>query len=122
MESAVFVPFRPYEIVDTHWEVPNFVAVEMSSWRLPLGASVNDILVYGMTWSLSRLQHYEWDTVNLETFFKPELQHFVKTLYQRRQADFVGFRIKISIDEKLSQNTEIGISVPLSQVGNLSQK
>jgi len=114
MESINFVSEIPFESVDTHWDIPNFVVLELSRWKSPMGASLEDMLVYGFAWSLVSLQHREWDAVNIETYFLPALRHYVKMISHRQEADFEAFRSKVGIDEKLSQNSEIGINIPLS--------
>lgn len=38
-----------------------------------LGARWSELLLSGLAWSLTTLEHKEWDEENVETFFKPEV-------------------------------------------------
>ena len=80
------------------WEVPTFVLSELSEWGKPLGASVHQLLVVGMAWSLTTLKHIEWDKDNILRYFLPETKYMEKTI-KFRELDIDCTEKKLKIDK-----------------------
>jgi len=97
MEQVNFEAQMVPETVDVHWEVPNFVMLTLDGWKEPMSVETYTLLVYGMAWSLTTLQHREWDECNIETYFLPEIRHLEKMLVFRR-IDLEAFRSKLEAD------------------------
>lgn len=85
------------EKVDVRWEIPYFVMGSLNAWCKPLGATVQQLLVDGMGWSLTTLAHREWDEANIIRHFLPEAKHTLK-MVEFRMIDLAGFERKLKVD------------------------
>jgi hypothetical protein len=98
MENASFEFYKAPEKVDTHWEIPCFVIGALKGWSILLGASPVQLLVEGMSWSLTTLANRGWDEYNITHHFVPEVNH-MERMVKFRRIELAGFRQKLEIDK-----------------------
>lgn len=99
MEQINFQPGVALESVHVMWEIPNFVMLSYDALEDTTGVDSSTLLVYGMAWSLTTLEHREWEEYNINTYLLPEVRHMEKMLAYRR-VDVVAFCSKKEIEDE----------------------
>lgn len=74
MESRARFFFDRPEPVGTSVSVIGWVVAKLASYGSYLGAGWDELLLSGLAWSVTTLEHQEWDRENIEAVFLPEVK------------------------------------------------
>ncbi len=96
----------PKEATKTSISTIQWVVNKASQISEFLGLDVGDILTLGFLWSLTTLEHREWDENTIDRFFLPEVFNF-ETLVADRKVDVWALRMKYENRESTNYNSRI---------------
>lgn len=90
MESRARFFFDRPEPVSTSVGTISWATAKLASYGSCLGASWDGLLLSGLAWSITRLEHQEWDQESIETIFLPEVKS-VKLQVEDVKDDLANF-------------------------------
>jgi hypothetical protein len=93
MESRARFFFDRPEPVNASVGVIRWAASKLASYGFCLGAAWDELLLSGLAWSVTTLEHQEWDPENIETIFLPEVRS-VKLQVEDTKDDMACFACK----------------------------
>ena len=74
MESRARFSFHHPEPIGTSVSVVRWAASKLASYGQCLGAAWDELFLSGLAWSITTLEHQEWDQENIEAIFLPEVK------------------------------------------------
>lgn len=75
MQNTGRFSFLNGEDVSTTISSVAWVRATLSGYGVVLGARWSDLLLGGLAWSLTTMEHKEWDEANIEKLYQPEAEH-----------------------------------------------
>ena len=74
MESRARFSFDRPEPIGTSVSIARWAASKLASYGQCLGATWDELFLSGLAWSITTLEHQEWDQENIEAIFLPEVK------------------------------------------------
>ena len=96
----------PLEATKTSLSSIRWVVAKLQEVRDIVGVSCTDLLLSGMAWSLTTLEHRDWDQRSIERLFLPEVCN-ISTLVNDRMADVRALCSKFNYRESIGYNSQV---------------
>lgn len=103
---AKFCYTIPTEKVETSLSTIGWVKSKLESISDVIGLSCTDLLFLGFMWSLTTLEHKDWDRRNIERRFMPEVVN-LSVVVRDRLADTQALCLKYQYREEMDYNRKV---------------
>lgn len=108
------------ETVDEHIYAPSWVFGDLGRMAESMGARPGELLLVGLVYSITTLEHKEWDLGNILGRFSNEVKE-MKVRVSDRCLDINVMREKFGVRERLTAEAEAAKSEVLRSLDNKSE-